>query len=90
MILKADLACSQRPLQEESERQLSKLCLDKCTDGLVGEGEDLLALFFPLVILIEKKHLELINKLNITMQLWGEKEHVLTVEEFSLYLKASW
>ena len=51
MVLKADLACSQRPLQEESKRQLSKLGLDKCTDGLVGEGKDLLTLLFPLVIL---------------------------------------
>lgn len=51
MVLKANLSCSQRPLQEESEGQLSQLSLDKCTDGLVGEGEDLLALFLPLVVL---------------------------------------
>lgn len=51
MVLKANLACSQRPLQEESKRQLSQLGLDKCTDGLVGEGKDLLTLLFPLIIL---------------------------------------
>lgn len=55
MVLKANLACSQCPLQEESKRQLSKLSLDKCTDGLVGEGKDLLALLFPLVILMGDK-----------------------------------
>lgn len=51
MILKANLPSCQRPLQEESKRQLGKLGLDKCTDGLVSEGEDLLTLLFPLVIL---------------------------------------
>lgn len=52
MVLKASLASGQRPLQEESKWQLCKLGLDKCTDGLVSEGKDLLALLFPLVILI--------------------------------------
>lgn len=55
MVLKADLARGQRPLQEESKRQLGELGLDKCTDGLVGEGEDLLTLLFPLVILMGVK-----------------------------------
>lgn len=51
MVFEADFAGSQRPLQEEPEWQLCKLSLDKGTDGLVSEGEDLLALLFPLVIL---------------------------------------
>lgn len=55
MVLKANFACSQRPLQEQSQRQLSELGFNKCTDGLVSEGEDLLALLFPLVILTEGK-----------------------------------
>lgn len=52
VVLKANLACSQGPLQKEPKRQLCKLCLDKCTDGLVGEGKDLLTLLFPLIILM--------------------------------------
>lgn len=55
MVLKANLSCSQRPLQEESKWQLRKLGLDKCTDGLVSEGKDLLTLLFPLVILMGDK-----------------------------------
>lgn len=51
MVFKADFARSQRPLQEEPKRQLCKLRLDKCTDGLMSKGKDLLALLFPLVIL---------------------------------------
>lgn len=52
MVLKADLPCSQRPLQEESKRQLCELGLDERTDGLVGEGEDLLTFLLPLVVLM--------------------------------------
>lgn len=52
MVFKANFAGSQRPLQEESKRQLCKLSLNKGTDGLMSEGKDLLALLFPLVILM--------------------------------------
>lgn len=52
MVLKPNLACSQRPLQKESKRQLRELSLDECTDGLVGKGKDLLTFLLPLVILV--------------------------------------
>lgn len=51
MVFKANFARGQRPLQKEPKRQFRKLGLDKCTDGLMSKGEDLLALLFPLVIL---------------------------------------
>ena len=51
MILKADLSGSQSPLEKEPQGQLGQLGLDQGADGLVGKGNDLLALLLPLVIL---------------------------------------
>lgn len=51
MVLKADLPGGQGPLEEEPQGQLGQLGLDQGADGLVGEGEDLLALLLPLVVL---------------------------------------
>lgn len=54
VILKANLSCSQSPLQEESQGQLCQLCFDQSTDGLVSKREDLLAFLLPFVILDKK------------------------------------
>lgn len=51
VVLKADLSGGKRPLQEETQWQLSQLGLYQSADGLVGEGEDLLALLLPFIIL---------------------------------------
>lgn len=51
VVLEADLSGGKRPLQEETQRQLGQLGLDQSADGLVGEGEDLLALLLPFIIL---------------------------------------
>lgn len=51
VILESDFPGSQRPLQEEPQRQLSQLGLDQRADGLMSEGEDLLAFLLPLIIL---------------------------------------
>ena len=40
MVLKADLAGRQRPLQEEPEGQLRQLRLDQGADGVVGKREE--------------------------------------------------
>lgn len=90
VVLKADLASSQRALQEESKRQLSQLSLDQRTDGLVGEGEDLLALLFPLVILTGDRVGQLKQGRTKRSTRGREEGRLHTDEEFSLYLKASW
>lgn len=94
MVFKANFACSQRPLQEESERQLSKLGLDKSTDGLMGEGKDLLALLFPLVILVTI-HMQQINDYVTKHSKYDVRGSDVrrrgpTTEAFSLYLNDSW
>lgn len=91
MVLKADLPCGQRPLQEEAQRQLRQLRLDKSTDGLMGEGEDLLTLLLPLVILKAERGEGVKQEGRRTHSVRvREKDRLLTDEEFSLYLKASW
>lgn len=95
MVLEADLSGSQRPLQEESQRQLGQLGLDKCTDRLVGEGEDLLALLLPLVVLVGTQSWDVRMVMDTRSKVLGagagaELRVSLTREEFSLYLKASW
>lgn len=84
MVLKGDLARSQRPLQEEAQRQLRKLRLNERADGVVGKREDLLALLLPLVVLQEERR-------RLETPAWNQSEaSALTAQEFSLYLKASW
>lgn len=51
VVLEADLSGGERPLQEETQRQLGELGLDQGADGLMGKREDLLALFLPLIVL---------------------------------------
>lgn len=54
MVLEADLAGGERPLQEQTQRQLSQLGFYQSTDGLVGKGEDLLALLLPFIVLQDR------------------------------------
>lgn len=86
VVLEADLAGGQRPLQEQPERQLGELGLDERADGLVGEGEDLLALLLPLVVLQTGWR----RGYRQTSGQVFQPRAGLTVDEFSLYLKASW
>lgn len=51
MVLEANLSGGERTLQEEAQRQLGQLSLNQGADGLMGEGEDLLALLLPLIVL---------------------------------------
>lgn len=89
MVFKANFARSQRPLQEEPQRQLRQLSLDKCTDGLVSKGKDLLALLFPFVILMKIQ----VQEINDCVRKHSKYEVKITNptrEAFSLYLNDSW
>ena len=97
MVLEGDLACCERPLEEEPEGQLCQLGLDESTDGLVGEREDLLTLLLPLVILSRSRDRKRnFNTAHVTPEafvgllLERLERRRRTQEEFSLYLKASW
>lgn len=87
MVFKADFAGSQRPLQEEPEWQLCKLSLDKSTDGLVSEGEDLLALLFPLVILAKMQMQQIntrVTKQKVTLGELAHQRSIFLVSEGQL------
>lgn len=101
VVLEADLSGGERPLQEETQRQLGELGLDQGADGLMGKREDLLALFLPLIVLQvgeekEKKTKtrrliqcsdESLKWVCSSLRAWREKRHAVMRTELKIKKK---